>query len=162
MNARSIAVAALLVVSFAVFGCSQSPEARRKEAQANADKFLEFIKANDPEGAYRNTFSSTYKSQQSLDSWVRFCQGMSHTTGPIVNYQVVKYDAPAGSPRVTLTYAIQAANIQDPFQETIRLEREGTEWKIISVEPQFKPPPTTQQQQAPGQPGSAPLPTPAK
>ena len=98
MNARSIAVAALLVVSFAVFGCSQSPEARRKEAQANADKFLEFIKANDPEGAYRNTFSSTYKSQQSLDSWVRFCQGMSHTTGPIVNYQVVKYDAPAGSP----------------------------------------------------------------
>ncbi len=138
-----------------VVGCSQSAAARRKEAQANGDKYLEFLKANDAEGAYRNTFSSAYQAQQSLDSWLRFRQGMAHVTGPILNYQVVKYDAPENSPRVSLTYAIQTANIKDPVLENIKLEREGSEWKIVSVEPQFS------QQQTPPQPGGTPVPMPS-
>lgn len=147
----------LLLVALACvlsLGCSQSAEARRKEAQANADKYLEFLKANDAEGAYKHTFGQTYKSQQSLESWIRFRQGMSNTTGPILNYQVVKYDATPTNPRVSLTYAIQTANVKDPILETVRLEREGTEWKIVSVEPQMST------QQTPPHTGGTQLPIP--
>src|SRR5690349_16410652 len=108
---RTLAAAALVALIAALAACGDSPEARRKQAQANADKYIEMIKANDYEGAYHKTFAAQYKAALPIEAWIRYRQGFANRTGPIQSYTVVKFvQDPARSREIRFTYAINTTN----------------------------------------------------
>ena len=126
----------VMLVSIAVTGCTgTSPEALRKEAQSNADKYVEFLRASDFEGAYAKSMHSEYKRQLSLETFVKYREGLASTLGAVESYQMVHYEADPEREAVTLTYSVKYANMPDPGTEVVKLRREGTEWRITSVEP---------------------------
>lgn len=127
-----------LALSIAVTACTgDSPASLRKEAQSNADKYIELMKAGDFEGAYVKTFHAEYKRQLALETFVKYRQGIAQTAGNIDSYQMVHYDADTERDAVTLNYAVKYANMPEPGTEIVKLRREGTEWRISSVEPKI-------------------------
>lgn len=138
MKRLSTHLLCVLAMSIAAIGCTgSSPEALRKEAQANADKYLEFLKAGDFEGAYSKTLHSDYKRQMSEDSFVKYRQGFVHTAGALDSYQMVHYDADTERGTVTLNYAVKYTQMAETGSEIVKLRREGTEWRITSIEPKL-------------------------
>ena len=127
-----------LALSIAGTACTgDSPASLRKEAQSNADKYIELLKAGDFEGAYVKTFHADYKRQLPLDTFVKYRQGVASTTGAIESYQMVHYDSDTERDSVTLNYAVKYTNMPEPGTEVVKLRREGTEWRISSVEPKI-------------------------
>ena len=127
-----------LALSIAGTACTgDSPASLRKEAQSNADKYIEFMKAGDFEGAYVKTFHAEYKRQLALETFVKYRQGVAQTAGSIDSYQMVHYDADTERDSVTLNYAVKYSNMPEPGTEIVKLRREGTEWRISSVEPKI-------------------------
>ncbi len=155
LSSRFVLIAILVCVAASTVACSDSPETRRKEAQSNADKYWELLKANNPQGAYDQTFSSHYKQSVSPEAFVRFNELITRSAGPVVDYQVVKYDANPQKPQVSLTYSVRTANAPDALLFDIKVERDGAEWRIASVEPQI-------QKQAPAAPPAPSLRAPVK
>jgi len=146
-------LAILLLLTFGA--CTgTSPESLRKEAQANADKYVEFLKAGDFDGAYAKTFHSDYRRELAPETFNKFRKGIAQTAGQIENYQVVHYDADPSSGTVVLTYAIKYTNLADVGREIVKLKRENGEWRITSVEPKIPKAPT----EAP----TAPVPIPGR
>lgn len=158
MLSRSIRLMAFAFLVAALSGCgAQSPESRRKEAQANADKYWEYLRANDPEGAYKNTFSENYKRNLPLENFLKFQRGLTERTGAITSYTVVRYDADPQKQQVALGYSVQTEKLSGPAMFEIKMAPEGSEWRVESVEPKQMPTPP-QQQPAPPQtapPGGA-------
>ena len=127
-----------LAVSIVASACTgDSPASLRKEAQSNADKYIELLKVGDFEGAYVKTFHAEYKRQLPLETFVKYRQGVAATTGAIESYQMVHYDADTERDSVTLSYAVKYTNMPEPGTEIVKLRREGTEWRISSVEPKI-------------------------
>ncbi len=138
MTRPGITILLALAVSIAASACTgDSPESLRKEAQSNADKYIELLKAGDFEGAYLKTFHADFKRQLSLETFLKFRQGVASTAGTIESYQMVHYDADTERDSVTLNYAVKYSNMPEPGTEIVRLRREGTEWRISSVEPKM-------------------------
>lgn len=132
------AICVALTVVLTVAGCTaSSPEAIRKEAQSNADKYVEYMKAGDFASAYDKTMHSDYKRQLPLETFVKFREGMTNTFGAVESYQVVHYDADPERQSVTLTYSVKYSKVPEIGQEIIMLRREGTEWRVMSVEPKM-------------------------
>ena len=96
-----------------------------------------FWKAGDFEGAYVKTFHAEYKRQLSLETFVKYRQGIAQTAGTIDSYQMVHYDADTERDSVTLNYAVKYSNMPEAGTEIVKLRREGTEWRISSVEPKI-------------------------
>lgn len=129
----------LLALAFsAAAACTgTSPAALRKEAQSNADKYIEFLKARDYEGAYATTLHADFKRQMPLETFLKYRQGLSATVGEVESYQVVHYDADPERGSVTLEYAVKYSKNPEIGAEVIKLRREGTEWRITSIEPKM-------------------------
>lgn len=127
-----------LVISMAGTACTgTSPEALRKEAQSNADKYLEFMRAGDFEGAYAKTLHADYKRQLALETFLKYREAIASTAGAIESYQVVHYDSDVERESVTLDYAVKYSRMPEPGTEIVKLRREGTEWRITSIEPKI-------------------------
>jgi hypothetical protein len=153
MMARAVLRAgrlALVVFLAALAGCGTSPETRRREAQSNADKYWELIKAGKPEEAYNQTFSTTYKGQLDPETFVKFQRALEARTGPVTGFQVVHFDADPAKPLVVLTYALQTANVPEPSMFDVSVEEEGSEWRIAQIEPKI-------QKKAPAAPPATPI-----
>ena len=145
-----------LILGLAVqFACGSSPAERRKAAQANGDKYFEFLKAEDYEGAYRHTFSTAHKQQLPIETFVRFRQAYAAQTGKIVDYEVVEYSADPEKEFVTLVYSIRTDKFPVPVSEVVKMQMEGTEWRIASIEPRR---PTIQPANSNNQNTSIPMP----
>jgi hypothetical protein len=157
MTRRAVPTAvALLALCLAASCGAQSPESRRKEAQANGDKYWEFLRANNPEGAYNNTFSANYKRNLPIESFLKFNQALTDRTGPVTSYTVVRYDADPEKTYVSLGYSVQLEKLPGPALFELKMVTDGTEWRVDSVEPKQMPqPPQPQQSQGP-LPQSAP------
>lgn len=159
MNRSLTAMWLALTVVFGFAGCmASSPEALRKEAQSNSDKYVEFLKAGDFESAYAKSMHADYRRQMPIETFVRYRQGLEQTFGAIESYQVVHYDADPERQSVTLTYAVKYSKAPEPGSEIVKLRREGTEWRVTSIEPKMP-------QKAPiapdiTMPGMAPTPQP--
>jgi hypothetical protein len=149
---RLLAVAALVGMLAA---CGTSPETRRKEAQSNGDKYWEFLKAGNPEGAYNNTFSSRYKRDLPLDLYLKFNKALEATFGTVRDYQVVHYDANPDRTLLVLTYRVETTNSQEPLMFDVKMGQEGTEWRVDQVEPKIPG-------QAPAAPPALPIRPPTK
>ena len=122
-----------LVISMAGTACTgTSPEALRKEAQSNADKYLEFMRAGDFEGAYAKTLHADYKRQLALETFLKYREAIASTAGAIESYQVVHYDSDVERESVTLDYAVKYSRMPEPGTEIVKLRREGTEWRLRS------------------------------
>lgn len=156
---RRGAAAILLLVVATLAGCKDSPETRRKQAQSNADKYWELIKANNPGGAYDQTFSENYKKNLDRATFEKFAGLLDKSAGNVMEYQVVAYDAAVDKPVVKLTYSVTTANSPDPLFYDITLEQQGSEWRISQVEPKIQRPAS---QAPPAPPLRAPTQAPQK
>jgi hypothetical protein len=136
-----LALAALLA------GCGPNAASVRKQAQANADKYFEFLKAGDLQGAYDNTFSANYKRMLSPDSYIKFQQFINARAGDVQDYTAdddPKIDLDRHT--VTFTYAVKTANLPSALAYDVKMVQEGSEWRIDNLEPKFprtgQPPPS--------------------
>jgi hypothetical protein len=146
----------LLGVVVAAAGCGETPESRRKAAQAAADQYFEYIKARDYEGAYRNTFSSRHRGELSLEDFVLYRRSLEAWTGPISGYRVVGYHPDPGNNRIRFTYALEP---QDPAKarpsagattEILDLVEEEGEWRVAALNVHRTPPANTNAHPQPG------------
>jgi len=155
---RAVVAVALAAAVFGLVSCKDSPETRRKQAQSNGDKYWELLRANNPRGAYDQTFSESYKRSLDVETFLAFTERLSKSTGPILGYQVVHYEAQPDKPTVVLTYSVQTANVPDALLYDVALEQEGSEWRVSSIEPKIKrqpPAPSNTQAPLPGGNGSS-------
>jgi hypothetical protein len=139
MRPSRIGLLAATIV-LAVSGCSTSPAALQKAAQANADKYYEFLKTGNPEGAYREVFSKAYKSNLNLELYLKYRAGVDGKLGRIVEYQVADAKVDANMKVVTMTYLLRTTNLPEPMKEVVRFRLEGTEWRMDEFVPQYTAP----------------------
>lgn len=120
--------------------CAETAESRRRAAQATADRYFERIKVGDYEGAYRNTFSSVFRGELSIEDFEIYHRGLERWTGPIGGFHVVAYAPETQNGRIQLTYALEPA---DPARsasrggvthEILQLVEENGEWRISSLD----------------------------
>jgi hypothetical protein len=130
-----------LALAVAALGCGTSKESARKAAQSNADKYYELLKAGNPEGAYRMTFSERYRGHLQLETFLRYQERFTSSYGAVQEYEVTDAQIDDALTSVKLTYTLKTANVQHPVEETLRLRQEGSEWRIESVEPRMRPQP---------------------
>jgi len=138
MIKKTLSLLALAIVLAGIAGCGPNAASVRKEAQANADKYFEFVKAGNLEGAYNNTFSANYKRQLDRESYVRFQQAVNNKFGEIQEYAVAdepKIDLDRHS--VVFVYNVKSANMATVLNYNVRMVQEGSEWRIDAVEPKF-------------------------
>jgi hypothetical protein len=143
--------AAALAVTLFVFalssgGCGTSVESHKKAARSNADKYYELLKAGNPEQAYRETFSDTYKLQLPIESFLKYQQLYTSRYGPVVDYSVTDSTYDAEREMIVMTYSINTSTSPTPLADIVRLGRVGSEWRIVSVEPKNLRPQSQQPQ----------------
>lgn len=139
MRASRIGLLAAAIV-VVVSGCGSSPAALQKAAQANGDKYYEFLKTGNPEGAYREVFSKAYKSNLDLERYLKYRAGVDGRLGRIVEYQVADANVDADKKVVTMTYLLRTSHLQEPMKEVVRFRLEGAEWRMDEFVPQYTPP----------------------
>lgn len=152
---KRFVIVASIVTLAVLAACGTSRDTIMKQAQSTGDKYFELLRAGDPSAAYDKTFSDRYKMQLPKDTYLKFQQGLDKMAGPIVAYQLgqAKYNENANE--VLLTYALQTQNLQQPIQYSVKLASNGSDWQIVSVEPNVQP---TAPPQQPAAPQSAPAP----
>ena len=160
MITRTPMLLALIFLIASIAACGPNAASVRKEAQANADKYFEFVKAGNLEGAYRNTFSANYKGQLDLETYTRFQQALTAQAGDIENYSA------ADNPKIDLdrhtvgfVYSVKTTKMATTLDFDVRMVQEGSEWRIDALDPKFSkvaaPEPNTklpQKQPAPAKP----------
>lgn len=138
MISRTLTFLAVAALVAGLAGCKPNAASVRKEAQANADKYFEFLKAGDLEGAYNNTFSENYKGQLPIGSYVKFQKALNDAGGEVVDYAAndnPKIDLDRHT--VSFVYTVKVARAQQPLDYTVRMVQQGSEWRVDSIEPKF-------------------------
>ena len=142
MRAKQYLPGALaLVVSLAAMlatGCGTSEEAMQKAAKSNADKYYELVRLGKYEDAYRQTFSETYKGQLPIDTYTRYQQQYRSRLGQLEEFEVTESTVDADAERISLTYSLKVGSAPDPVSEIVRLRKDGSEWRIDSIEPRLQ------------------------
>jgi hypothetical protein len=147
--------AVTLVAAVATSGCGESSEKRMRSARPVAERYFEYIKVGDYEGAFRHTLASSYRAQMQQESFVQYRQMLAATTGPIAGASLVESTESAATGRVRLVYTLDSERLkEDPPREVLDLERERGEWRIAAID--VKMPKAKQA----GQPQDLPLPGP--
>jgi hypothetical protein len=134
-KSRLAAAAMALAASIALAACGTSVASLRQAAEANANKYYELISAGDYEGAFKQTFSDTYRQQLQIDTFVRYQQRYAAELGGIQGYKAIETDVDQERGTATITYALDVGKLPEPVNEVVRLRLQGTEWRIDSVEP---------------------------
>lgn len=132
------ALAFCLLLALGAIGCGATVDSMKYAAKANGDKYYEFVKLGKYGDAYRNTFANTYKGQLPLDTYEAYQRRFNEQYGLLENYSVVESIYDEQTDTVTLTYSLDLAKLPTPVTEVIRLGKQGTEWRIVSVEPKLE------------------------
>lgn len=139
MKRSVVLILAMLSIALSVIGssaCSNSTESKRKAAQANAEKYMEFIKAGDYAGAYANTFHPRYQNATSLESFTKYRKAFADKAGAMRGFNMVMFNPNFDRDQVTFLFKLEVENPQVDMNESVRMILEGSEWKVASVEVQ--------------------------
>jgi hypothetical protein len=128
------------VVALVATGCGVSEEAMRKAAQSNADKYYELVKLDKFDEAYQQTFSTSYKLQMPIEIYTKFQKQYRSRLGQLEEFEVAESTVDTEAERVSLTYSLKLSSSPEPVGEIVRLKKEGSEWRIDSVEPRVQRP----------------------
>ena len=146
-----IAAAALLSA-----GCAETAEDRSRRARPAAERYYEYVKTGDLEGAYRHTLAGSYRAQMPTEAFIKFRRQLAASTGALRGVRLIETADVPQTQRVKLTYALDCERFpNDPPQEILGLEREQGEWRIASIDVKMPKPQQAAPQNLP-LPGATP------
>ena len=131
---RTLSLLAALALALAATSCQDPAVARRKAAQASANRYFEYVKVGDYRSAYDQTLTKRWKGAMPFDRFEMYRKGLAAQTGEMKSYTLVDYSARPDSTQVKLGYALETANYPTPVVEILAMVEEDGEWRIDSLD----------------------------
>jgi hypothetical protein len=113
--------------------CGTSEESLKRAAQSGAEKYLEFVKAEQYAEAYRRALSSRYRQKLTLETFELYRGRLTATTGRLKSVTLVKA-APLPESGIRLTYALEGDRISQPAYEILDMRKDGDDWKVDDLD----------------------------